>query len=116
MKLINLTPHEVNIRRQDGTFLSIPPATNPARCTVTSSVVRVEDGISFSRAEFGEVTGLPEETSSWKVMLLGEEAPTYIVSMLVRQAFPHRRDLVSPGMLIRDENGIVVGCDGLTAS
>ena len=36
-----------------------------------------------------------------------------IVSAMVRQALPDRKDLASPGDLVRDENGAVIGCGNL---
>jgi len=33
-----------------------------------------------------------------------------VVSTLVRQAWPDRRDLVSPGEMVRDQHGAVIAC------
>ena len=39
----------------------------------------------------------------------------FIVAKAVADAAPaHRGDLMSPGRLLRAEDGTVVGCDGLT--
>ena len=39
----------------------------------------------------------------------------YIVAKAVADAAPaHRGDLMSPGRLLRDADGKVIGCDGLT--
>jgi hypothetical protein len=59
------------------------------------------NGIQLVRKSYGSVD-LPPETGD-----------IYIVSNIVRQAFPDRKDLASPGDLIRDENGIVIGCKNL---
>jgi len=40
-----------------------------------------------------------------------EENTFYIVSVLIRQAFPERKDLVSPGKLVRNNSGEVIGCE-----
>mgnify|MGYP001598752857 FL=1 len=54
----------------------------------------------------GDVTGLPEPVAG----------TIYIVSLLVRQAVPHRLDVLSPGQLVRDSAGQPVGCIGLDAN
>ena len=61
------------------------------------------NGIALSRVTFGEVTGLPDPV----------EGTLYIVSALVRSALPARTDLASPGDLVRDAAGAVIGCKGL---
>lgn len=124
MKLVNLTPHAVTIRCADGAWLTVPPSGQVARCAAESHVLRTvtassdagEVRIPLSRVTFGEVTGLPPEAGQWANFLSDEEETLYIVSMLVRQAVPHRRDVASPGQLIRDAAGNVTGCDGLTVN
>jgi len=54
---------------------------------------------------YGEVTGLPPT----------KEGTVYIVSGLVAQQAP-RDDVFSPGPLVRDNQGRVVGCTGLRRS
>ena len=52
-----------------------------------------------------EIVGLPEP----------EEDVILIVANAVSDAAPaYRGDLMSPGNLIRNEDGTVIGCDGLT--
>lgn len=38
---------------------------------------------------------------------------TPVVSMLVAQQNTNRKDLAYPARLIRDDKGIVIGCEGL---
>lgn len=99
---INLTPHNVNVRKQDGTMVTFEKAGVIARCTEQRNDVANIDGIVFRNVVFGDVYDLPEP----------KEGTFYIVSMAVRAALPQRKDLVSPGALMRDENGQPVGCDG----
>lgn len=104
MNIINLTPHPVNIRRTDGTFLNLPKCDTPARCSVNLQNVAGINGIALNRQSFGEVQNLPPE-----------EPDTYfLVSLVVAQAAKWRSDLVSPGAAIRGADGVQVGCDGLS--
>ena len=112
MSIKNLTPHAVRIFSLDGTaeIITVPPSGSIARVSVTrvpsrSGPVTILDGreIPVMVTTYGDVTGLPnEELTQW-----------LIVSAMVRAALPERRDLLSPGELIRDESGQPIGCRGL---
>jgi hypothetical protein len=112
-KIINLTPHAVTIlawcQTLDGDTV-IPPSGQVARCeevTNPNGMIETEFGqIEFVQKSFGAVVGLPEQ-----------EPGTYlIVSMMVRQALPERKDLLSPGDLVRDTSGKIVGCKNLACN
>lgn len=45
-----------------------------------------------------------------------EEGIYLLVSAMVREALPLRKDLVSPGQLLRDDDGNVIGCLGLVGN
>lgn len=109
--LKNLTPHEVKIFKLVGTVpdldLVIEAEEEVAR--VNCEYVKVDkkvDGIDLYRPVFGEVTGLPEY----------EKDVYLLVSTMVREALPLRSDLVSPGQLLRDDDGNVIGCLGLVGN
>jgi len=104
MKYINLTPHVINIR-STGLVLTVEPSGAVAR--VATEVVQVipHGGFDLVVKRPGQITGLPEPDPDGMV--------TYIVSGMVAAATP-RMDVVSPGDLIRDENGRPIGCRGLT--
>lgn len=106
MRFQNLTPHVLNILDEEGEQVLALPSEGVARCAVAQRVVEEHDGVVLFAQEFGEVEGLPEP----------EEGTIYVVSLLVRQAVPHRRDLASPGQLVRDEAGQPVGCKGLAVN
>ena len=111
----NLTPHALNIRTTDGTYITIPPShRGPARV--------VYDHLPPEQVSYGgladfevtvagsprEIVGLPDPDED-------DEPTVYIVAKAVADAAPrHREDLMSPGRLIRDADGKVIGCDGLT--
>lgn len=104
--LINLTPHEITIIDMDGGKVVLPKSENAARVDQNPKCcgfINLPNGqvIEMKTPEFGEVTGLPEY----------QVGTMYIVSAMVRAALPNRFDLVSPGNLIRDDDGNVTGCE-----
>jgi len=107
MDIVNLTPHAVDIRRVDGTVLTVPPSGQVARCAETRTAVEspLED-ISCTRATFGAVEGLPAPVTG----------KIFIVSALVLNQCVGRTDVFAPGPAVRDAAGKIVGCDGLSAA
>ena len=101
-KIINLTPHSVNIIKEGGEKITIP-SSGIARCTQTTSVVGDINGIPLTTTTFGDVEGLPLE----------EKNIFFIVSRLVLSACKDRHDLLVPNELVRDENGNIIGCRSL---
>jgi hypothetical protein len=101
MKIYNLTPHIIHLPG-----MSLEPCKMVSRCT--EKTIRVGEflGIELITREYGDVTDLPEPA----------EGTLYIVSMLVRQALPHRQDIASPGDLIRDTNGQIIGAKNLVVN
>ena len=74
-----------------------------ARCKTVNSPAGDADGVPLSRVSYGTVEGLPEPA----------EGTLFVVSALVRSAVPGRSDVASPGDLVRDAGGNVIGCRGL---
>lgn len=103
MEIRNLTPHEVRVVLGNGNVLTFPASGEVAR--VASQTVQVDQlgAIPVVHLVFGDVVGLPDP----------EDEVINIVSSLVRAACPQRGDLLSPGELVRDEKGAVVGCKNL---
>ena len=104
MNFVNLTPHALNIIQEDGSVYTLPASGQVARVDAKRTVAYVMDGIEIFETVFGEVTGLPEPDYN----------NIYIVSAMVAQRCKHRADLYSPGELVRNDAGQVVGCRGLT--
>lgn len=107
----NLTPHPLNVRTLNGDFVTIDPDPRGVARVIYDRLPPEQttiQGHEISVAVAGaprEIIGLPE----------AEEDVVLIVAKAVADAAPaHRGDIVSPGRLIRDEDGIVIGCDGLT--
>ena len=112
MKLINLTPHEINIHLGAVDYdtgknvLVLPKAEVPARCSTSltfSGMVGERGNVPTFITDYGDVTGLPEPR---KNTLL-------VVSFIVQNALPERFDLATPGEAVRDADGKVIGCKGL---
>jgi hypothetical protein len=101
MKFVNLTPHTIN---EVNTGLAIGPSGTVARVNSTTERTGEEvNNVPFYRVSFGEVEGLPEP----------KEDTFFIVSGMVLDSLKgSRMDVVAPGMLIRDEEGKPIGCDG----
>ena len=97
-KLINLTPHEVNLV-QDETTTSYK-SEGVVRVETESKQVGSVNGIGIFKTTFGAVEGLPAP----------QDEIFYIVSGLVLSACPERDDLLVPNDLLRNDKGLVIGC------
>lgn len=99
MSIVNLTPHTIN---EVVTGKTYPPSGQVARVAVEyHNTGRIVDGVPVFVAKYGEIEGLPGYM----------EGVIYVVSSMVLAAC-RRTDVVSPGELVRDENGKPVGCRG----
>jgi len=98
MKIINLTPHSVQVGEN-----SFPPSGQLARCNETWQSENEIDGIAFlSGFKYGE-TNLPAPDSETH----------YIVALPVALAEPNRTDLLISVGQIRDGDGKIIGAKGL---
>lgn len=104
----NLTPHAIHIVSLTSTDVirTIEPSGPPARVTENLVSIGEFDEIPLTVPTYGHVVGLPDP----------EPGVLLIVSMLVKAAQPHRADLVSPGELVRDQEGRIIGCRSLLRS
>jgi hypothetical protein len=102
LMLVNLTPHDITIV-SDSHSKSVPRDGTVARVSVTRELVAFVDGVPVYRSVYGPVVGLPGPA----------EGVAFVVSALVRLAVPHRKDVFSPGELVRGADGQPVGCRGL---
>ena len=106
MKFINLTPHDVTI--VDGETKHTFPKQGLARVQTIPLNPTMLGGIPFFTTTYGGTEGLPEP----------QEGIIFIVSMVVAQANPERRDIVfpasDPANSVRDEKGNLIGFKALT--
>jgi len=106
--MVNLTPHSIKIYEGKDVILEVPPSGEVAR--VKKRTLRTYDieGIPVTVYEDGAVEGMPEE----------EENVYLIVSSMVLDALPYRRDLLAPDTNkgVRDEKGRLLGVRGFTST
>jgi hypothetical protein len=105
MSVVNKTPHAVHIVDEDGRVIrTYEKGDSQIRLAVkTVRAKPLPDGTPTSITEFGQPEGLPEF----------QEGVFYIVSQLVKNALPHRPDLLVPAEVVRDKDGNIVGCRSL---
>lgn len=99
-KVVNLTPHELNIVGEQS--VTIPPSGQVARAAETTEIVGSVAGIPIIHKTFGKVEGLPEP----------QPDTVFVVSLLVAQAVK-RADVLTIGETIRNEKGQVIGAKSL---
>lgn len=104
-KLINLTPHDINVVGEKGKVTTIKASGSIARCKQKDEMFATLNGIPLVNTTFTDIEGLPHQT-------LGVY---YIVSALIKNAAPERTDLLSPNDMVRDDQGRVIGCRSLSA-
>lgn len=100
--IINLTPHTITIGKGTETIEIKPSGTIP-RVSVKTIPAGEVNGIPLFRNEYGEVVDLPP----------AKDGTLLVVSGLLKSACPERSDLVVPAKQIRDEQGRIIGCEGL---
>jgi len=106
MKLVNLTPHTITVRRDDGSELTIKPSGQVARVTTRDQYAGelAHFRVPLYKREFGNVEDLPDPA----------DLTVYIVSSLVLEAVKQttgRSDVVAPDTgptAIRDDAGRIV--------
>lgn len=99
-QIINLTPHLITLINAHGGTRVIPSDGRVPRVAATRNVVDQVAGVPVVEVTTGAVEGLPDPAPG----------TVLIVSRMVAEAAPHRRDLVAPDELVRDDAGVVVGC------
>ena len=116
MQIINLTPHDVNLVKEENgkirEVMAFRHIGKIARCSQTTEKIGdvvVDVGllthvpVTITKNTYGEIVDLPEP---------GNDC-IYIVSALVANAAIDRYDLVVPNELVRDEKGRIIGCKSL---
>lgn len=129
MNLLNLTPHDIQIWENDKMVLRIPAEMQSARCIekyMKQDSIYVSGNMEYEHdlrvkgyqrnnvigvciaddLSYAQVVGLPEQ----ELDEYGHVVNYYIVSILVAQNSPDRKDLLIPYDLVRSEKGQIVGC------
>lgn len=108
-KLINCTPHDINIMDGDNNIiLTIPTSGTLIRVsqTTTNAGSIIADGIEIPITDntFGDVIGLPPQQAD----------TILIVSAMVANACKTRTDLALVNESVRDDKGRIIGCRSLS--
>lgn len=109
MKLINLTPHDIQLVYQepglDHESIDIIPASGMlARCDVIKEEAGMIGPVPVYRMSYGPVQGLPEP----------QEDTVYLVAAVVAQSLGDSRDdVLVPIDFVRDDQGQITGCRSL---
>ena len=103
--VINKTPHAVIILNEKNEVIrTYDKCDEPIR--LQAKIVKDEplpDGTPTTKTEFGSPEGLPEYSNG----------VYYIVSQIVKNALPQRKDLLVPAEVVRGEDGTIYGCKSL---
>jgi hypothetical protein len=100
-KVVNLTGHRVDIMQDNGQIVSIP---SHGKVKMRRWVSEVPNTLGVRIEHFNEWGGKGDEFS----MPPKGEGTVYIVSMPVFKAEPKRKDILTPGDLIKNEEGVVI--------
>lgn len=100
--IINLTPHAINVVKQDGSIATFEPSGTVARVSKTMKKIGFLDDFDLVKETIGSVENIPDpEFGVW-----------YIVSAMVFSAVAEDRlDVLAPNtnQAIRDEKGMIIG-------
>lgn len=103
-RIVNLTPHTVNIVAEDGTITASFPSEGIARASQKAEHVGELDGIELVQMAFGATENLPAPA----------EDTYYVVSVITANAAKAEGrttdDLVITADSVRDEGGRIIGC------
>jgi hypothetical protein len=101
MKVINLTPHDLNLYKE-GELVETIPSQGFARARQINTHIGNINGYPLSKVTYGETENMPAP----------QKGVIYVVSSITAQASIDRDDVVTPTGMVRDENGRIIGCTG----
>lgn len=104
VKLINLTPHELNLYANGKLNETIKPSGPAARVGVERIEIGYLNEYPVSKVTFLEVENMPPP----------EEGKIFIVSAIVADALAAQgrtNDIYAPDILVRDDKGVVIGAE-----
>lgn len=109
-KILNLTPHDINIVDGEGNILMVLPGTeNPARAMQAEKSLGAINGIPVIGMEFGAPENLP--TPEDGVWLLVSKTTADAALKSGRTV----ADLLLTGKTVRDTSNRIIGCQALSA-
>lgn len=105
MKIINCTPHPINIIGDNNEVIaSFPKGDIIPRLTQKTVQVGGINGIPLTSTNFSETQNMPRKL----------DGVVYIVSRLVLEDNRDRNDLLVPNEIVRDDDGNIIGCRSLS--
>lgn len=101
----NCTPHALTVHLANGEIRNFSKCKKPLRVSSKSHQVGELEGIPLFEIEMGAPENIPPV----------EEGVFWVVSAVAasHENLKHRQDLLCAGDLIRNEEGRVIGCQGL---
>ncbi len=104
MRIINLTPHTINLMDAENRIIARYPSEGIARASSQRETAHTLDinghTVNINRAVFGSVEGLPAP----------QPDTYYIVSAITAKAAYGRDDLILTDSSVRNEDGQIIGC------
>lgn len=126
-RIINLTPHAVNIIAKDGSVKATYPSEGVARATQHAEVIGELNGVELVSMKFGETVDLPAPAKTCDIgwpcsqpHLSCEGCPDaekvyYIVSIITANAAKANGrstdDLIITADPVRNDEGQIIGCE-----
>lgn len=115
MFFTNLTPHTLNIH-EGNNVVTLPPNGKSLRVDGKPTPVGTHGGVTLYRTTWGELEMVDNATKEVTVGLPPVvEGTIYIVSAACADKLKAagRTDFASPGVMVRDDKGVVIGCKGI---
>lgn len=103
MRIVNCTPHQVVVHNSDGDKVVFEPSGIVPRVSMSRTLLYKLEGVEIFATRYGDAVDMPKVVPG----------TSYIVSNMTAAACSDRRDLLTPGDPIRDEEGRIIGCLGL---
>ena len=104
MRIINLTPHAINVMNKDNDIVATFPSEGLARATQKTEFSHMLDRFYIVRNTYGEPEGLPEY----------REGVYYVVSLITANSAKAcgrtTSDLLLTSDPVRNEQGQIIGC------
>lgn len=111
-KIINLTPHTINIFTNSNEELTIAPSGVVARRAAKREVTGEVAGISLQKTNYSRL--IYEDKEKNQVEFTNEAESIYVVSSLCLNGSDTPENFYAPGEQIRNDEGKPIGAVGLT--
>ncbi|HVI39780.1 MAG TPA: hypothetical protein VM577_03895 [Anaerovoracaceae bacterium] len=111
-KIINLTPHTLNIFTSDNQEVTIQPSGIIARRAVTREVTGEVEGITLQKSVYSSL--IFENKDKNQVEFLNDPSSIVVVSSLCLNGVDTPDNFYAPGEQLRNSEGKPIGAKGLT--